>query len=170
MKRFIAITLAVLMLAALLCACGENNSKGGATVTTTVEAKYDDGYAKRYASSTSTDDNGNTVYEFEADKYDTFRESHNNTLSKDMQHEVAEKRSQDYGEYIYIKEEKNAVIVGAHKDKYVEKEAEEDAAMLAEYGFRYFQNLQKPVDTIQVIYCNANDQNEIFGTFEFTAN
>ncbi len=167
MKRLFAMILAAAMLAALLCACGDKST--GANVTATVKAKYDDGYAKKYADSSKTDENGNTVYEFSAEKYESYTHSHNNTLSKNIQNEIAEKHDKNYGEYVYINDEKKAVIVGVHKDEYDEKVAAEEAKIAAEYGFKYFQGLQTPVDSIRVIYCNANNQDEEYGSFDFTA-
>ena len=170
MKRLFAIILAAAMLAAVLCACGENKeNKTSGNVTTTVTAKYDDGYAKQYASSATADQSGNTVYQFSGEKYDSYRASHNNTLSKNIQTEIAKNHDEKYGEYVYINEEKKAVIVGVHEKEYDEKVAKEEAAAASEYGFRYFQSLQTPVDIISVIYCNANNQDEIYGSFAFTA-
>ncbi|MCR5690469.1 MAG: hypothetical protein K6G71_09495 [Clostridiales bacterium] len=165
MKRLFALILAVAALAALLCACGESKS----TVTTTVNSKYDDGYAKPYASNTKLDENGNTVYEFTEDQYKDYTQDHNNSLSKDMQKDVAAKHKDAYGEFIYINEDKKAVIVGIHEKEYKEKTAQEEAKLISEYGFKYFQNLQTPVNTISVIFCNANNQAEEYGRFEFTA-
>ena len=170
MKRLFAIILAAAMLAAVLCACGKKQDTTGGTVTTTVTAKYDDGYAKQYASSSTADQSGNIIYQFSGDKYDSYKSSHNNTLSKNIQQEIAKKHEKNYGEYVYINEEKKAVIVGIHEKEYDEKIAKEEAAIASEYSFRYFQNLQTPVDTINVIYCNANNQDEVYGSFAFTAN
>ena len=44
-----------------------------------------------------------------------------------------------------------------------------ESAAAAEYGFKYFQSLQTPVSTIHVIYCDANNQDTVFGTFDYTA-
>lgn len=163
MKRIFALALAVVMIGALLCACGSK------TIKTTVDAKYDDGYAADYASSTAKDDNGNVVYEFSGDKYDSYLNDHKNSLSADIQKDIAGQHEGSYGEFAYINEEKQAVIVGVHDNEYNEETAKKEAASAAEYGFRYFQNLQTPVDAIKVIYCDANNQETVFGTFEFTA-
>ena len=166
MKRIFALVLAVALIGALLCACG---GKSGGSVTTSVSSKYDDGYASKYASSTSTDENGNTVYEFTDEQYDSYLTNHKNSLGADIQKDIAEQHDETYGEYAYINDEKTAVIVGVHEDEYSEETAKKEAPIAAEYGFKYFQNLQTPVNSIKVIYCDANDQNKIFGTFEFTA-
>ncbi len=165
MKRIIAIVLTALVLTALLCACGQKN----AVVTTSVAEKYDDGYAKAFADSSSQSEDGKTVYQFNEEKYEDYRHDHNNVLSSDMSKQVAKTHGSDYGEYVYINEDKQAVIVGVHTEKYKEDEAKAEAPELAEYGFKYFQNLQNPVNTIKVIYANANNQSEELGVFEFTA-
>lgn len=166
MKRFFALALAFVMICAFLCACGEKN----ANVKTTVPAKYDDGYAAKYASSTSKDESGNVVYEFSDEEYNNYLSDHKNSLGADIQKDIASQHEEKYGEYAYINEEKQAVIVGVHKEEYNEETAKTESASAAEYGFRYFQNLQTPVDTIHVIYCNANNQEEVYGTFDYTAN
>ena len=75
MKRIIAIVLTALVLTALLCACGQKN----AVVTTSVAEKYDDGYAKAFADSSSQSEDGKTVYQFNQEKYDDYR--HDTTMS-----------------------------------------------------------------------------------------
>lgn len=169
MKRSIALLLAVLTIAAFLCACGKSGD-----VKTTVNSKYDDGFADSYAKSTSTDNDGNKVYEFTNDQYQEYTKKHKNSLGSDIQKELADlhKSTDDeasYGEFAYINDEKQAVIVGVHTEEYDEAAAKEESAMAAEYGFKYFQNLEKPVDTIKVLYVDCNNQDTIFGTFEYTA-
>lgn len=162
MKRFFALALAAAIICALLCACG------GKSVTTSVSSKYDDGYASEYASSSSKDENGNTVYEFSGNQYDTYLQNHKNTLGADLQKDIAKQHDEKYGEFAYINDEKQAVIIGVHQEEYDEETAKKESEAAAEYGFKYFQNLQTPVDSIKVIYCNANNQDEIYGTFDFT--
>ena len=162
MKRTFALLLAVLMLAATLVACGSK------TVTSTIDAKYDDGFAESYASSTSVDDNGNKTYEFTDEQYEKFTYDYRNSISSDITSEIAESHDEAYGEYAYINEEKKAVIVGVHADEYDESVASVEAAMAAEDAFRYFQSISNPVSTISVIYCNANNQDEVYGTFSFS--
>lgn len=162
MKRFFALTLSAAILCALFCACGK-------PVTTAVADKYDDGYASKFASSSSKDENGNIVYEFSDEKYKEYLDSHKNTLGADMQKDIAGQHDGKYGEYAYINDEKQAVVIGLHEDEYNEETAKTEAASAAEYGFKYFQSLMTPVNSIKVIYCNANNQDEVYGTFEFTA-
>lgn len=169
MKRLFAFLLAVTMIAALLCACGESGD-----VKTTVPSKYDDGYADSYAKSTSTDGD-KKVYEFTDEQYKTYTTNHKNSLGADIQKEISalHKSSDDqkstYGEYAYINDEKKAVIVGVHTDQYDEATAKKESEIAAEYGFKYFQNLREPVNAIKVIYCDANNQDTVLGTFEYTA-
>ena len=170
MKRFFAIALVIMMIAALLCACGESNSsKTTENVTTTVNAKYDDGYATNYASNSSTDENGNKVYEFTGEQYDKYTENHKNTVANDIQSQFVSNHEKSWGEYVYINEDKKAVIVGIHEGEYDEKTAKDEADKAAEYGFKYFQSLKEPVSEIKVIFCNAGDQNNIYGSFDYTA-
>ena len=169
MKRIFAFILAVLMITAVLCACGKSGE-----VKTTVPSKYDDGYASSYAKSTSNDGD-KKVYEFTDDQYKQYTNNHKNSLGADIQkeigamHESSGDQKSKYGEYAYINEEKKAVIVGVHTDQYDEATAKKESEIAAEYGFKYFQNIKDPVDKISVIYCDANNQDTVFGTFEYTA-
>ena len=162
MKRIFAMILAVVLVCALFAACGER------TVKTSVDTKYDDGYAKGYASSTGTDSNGKTTYEFSGDKYDEFVYDYKNEVGDEITKDVAAKHGSDYGQFAYVNTESNSVIIGVNPGKYDAASAEAEAPAYAEYGFKYFQNLEKPVSAIKVVYCNANDQNEVYGSFDFT--
>lgn len=171
MKRFFALLLAVMTIAAVLCACG-----GSGDVKTSVPSKYDDGVAGTFAKSTTTDSNGNKVYEFTNEEYNKYTQKHKSTLDAEVTKKFAELHptsTEDqkvaYGEFVYINEEEKAVKIGVHTETYDEATAKEEAPIAAEYGFKYFQNLKDPVDTIKVIYCDANNQKTVFGTFEFTA-
>ena len=173
MKRIIALTLAVLMMAALFCACGEEkkaDTAGSAEqqeVKTVVDSKYDDGYAEQFAKSVSTDENGNKVYEFDDESYKSYTRNYNNKISASITNEVTKNHSSDYGQFCYINEEKQAVIVGVNPGKYDEASAKEEAPSLAKQSFAYFKSIETPVDTVKVIYCNANNQDEVYGQFEF---
>ena len=155
MKRFFAIALVIAMIAALLCACGGSNSnkKPGTTgtVTTTVNSKYDDGYADKYASKSTVDEAGNKVYEFEGSQYDSYVDNHKNSVASDIQREYVANHDKKYGEYVYINNDSKSVIVGIHEGEYDEKTAEEEAKKAAEYGFKYFQNLKEPVNSLKVV-------------------
>ena len=166
MKRFIAIILAVLMVTALFAACGDSNDPNR-KVKTTVSTKYDDGFAKSYANNVTTDSNGNTTYEFTGEKYDEFVYDYNNNLSKSITEEVASRHDSNYGEFAYINAERKAVIIGLNPGEYDEEVCSAEAPVYAEYGFRYFQNIESPVTSIKVLFCNANDQNEVYGSFDF---
>lgn len=163
MKRIFAVILAVLMIGALLAACGDS------TVKATVAKKYDDGFAKAYADKATTNDDGDTVYEFTEEKYEEYLHDHKNSVDSEINDEVVANHSKDFGQYVYINTEKNAVVIGINPGEYDESYAKAEAPAYAETAFAYFQGLSTPVSTITVIYCNANDQDDIYGSFEFTA-
>ena len=182
MKRLFAIAIVVVVIAAVLCACGETKTTktGSATqdstgtvgnVSTTVDSKYDDGFAESYANSTSTDENGNKTYDFSGPQYDNFVNDHKNNVSDDIEKYYTDKHEKGYGQYVYINVDNKSVVVGLNgKKEYDEKTASEEAKKAAEYGFKFFQNLKEPVDEIKVVYCNASDQSDIYGSFDFSAN
>lgn len=164
MKRFFALALVIVTLAALLCACGDKSDP----VQTIVSSKYDDGYAAKYASSTVTDNDGNKVYEFSDDQYEQYIQNHKNTLGVDIQKEIAGRHEGNYGEYAYINVEKKAVIIGIHEGEYDEEIAKTESAAVAEYGFKYFQNLETTVNDIKVLYVDAGNQEKIFASFDYS--
>lgn len=165
MKRFFTLMLVILTLTALLCACNDKNKD---TVQTTVASEYDDGYAAKYASSTSTDSDGNKVYEFEDEQYEQYIQNHKNTLGAELSKEINTNHEKGFGEFAYINVEKQAVIIGIHEGKYDEASAKTESASLAEYGFKYFQNLKTPVNAIKVLYVDAGDQEKIYGAFDYS--
>ena len=167
MKRIIAIVMAVLMIAAVFAACGDSNDPNR-KVTTTVKSQYDDGFAKSYATSVKTDDNGNTTYEFTGSQYDDFVYDYNNKVSSTITKDIASKHESNYGEYAYIKAEANSVIIGLNPGEYDEETCKAEAPAYAEYAWSFFQSLEKPVSAIKVVYCNANDQSDVYGSFDFT--
>lgn len=170
MRRVFAVLMLIGILAALLCACGEDNNTP-ATVTTTVQTKYEDNVAKRFADTFNIEDDGTTVYEFTGDQYNRYTAEHNNILSADMMEIVSKNHPKGSVEFVTIEEDKKAVLVGTHEGKYDAKIAEEEAPTLAEYGFKYFQNLQDPIDSIRVVYIEANDPSHTteFASFEYSA-
>lgn len=172
MKRIFAILLAVCMLAALLCACGDDEKKSGTdTVTTTVKAQYADDVAGKYAKAATVDEAGNEVYEFTEEQYQRYTKAHDNTLEAELMTFVAGNHPDGFGPFVSIDQEKQAVLIGTFEGMYDAKIAEKEAPEVAKYGFRFFQNLQAPVDTIRVVYIDANDptHNTEYASFEFTA-
>lgn len=184
MKRIIALVLAVLMIGAVLCACGEktksdskadsktsdSSSDKAATneiVTAKVDPKYDEGFAEKYAKSVTTDENGEKVYDFDEQSYENYIYDYNNVISSKVTDDVLADHGTDFGQYTYINDEKQAVIIGVNPGKYDEASAKAEAKKYAEAAFPYFKGLKDPVDTVKVIYCNANNQEDVYGTFEF---
>lgn len=173
MKRIIALSLAVLMIAALFCACGEkkdDSNSGDAsakTVKTVIAVKDDDGTAEKYAKNVTTDSNGNKVYEFDAESYKDYTRNHNNKVSAAITQDVIKAHDTGFGQYCYINDDKKAVIVGVNPGKYDEASAKKEASSLAEKSFTYFKGLSEVPKTVSVQYVNANDQDEVYGSFEF---
>lgn len=161
MKKIIAISLAVMLAAALLCACGET------TIKSTISAEYDDGFAASYATSTSTDQNGNTTYEFTEEKYESFVYDYKNSLDSGLESEIAGRHDEPYGQYIYMDEEANAIYVGLNEGDYDEAIAEEEAAIVAEGGYKFFGSLETPPKSFSVVFCNAGNRDIVYGTYEF---
>lgn len=183
MKRILALILAAMMIAAVMCACGEkkdsqdsSNDNGGSgssdggnksSVTTTVESNHENTMAEKFAKSVTTDKEGNKVYEFDDESYKEYTRNYNNQVSAAITSTVTKNHDAKFGQYCYINDEKKAVIVGVNPGKYDEKAAAKEAESLAQMSFAYFQGLETPVDKMSVQYVNANDQNEIYGKFEF---
>ena len=170
MKRIIALILAVLMIGAVLAACGDSKDENR-TVKTSVSQKYDDGYAKNYVDSDKikTDNDGNTTYEFTGKKYDEYVTDHSNVVSGEISSVIKNDMGEDFGQYSYVSVEKKAVIIGVNPGKYDAAKAEAAAGSYAESAFKVFMALENPVSTIKVLYVNANNQDEVYGTFEKSA-
>ena len=178
MKRIVALTLAVLMVAALFCACGEKKSEDTASssassaeepkeVKAVVDSKYDNGFAEKYAKSVTTDEDGNKVYEFDNQSYKEYTRNYNNQISASITTEVVKNHDSKFGQYCYLNDDKKAVIVCVNPGMYDEASASKEAEGLAQMSFSYFKGLEDSIDTVSVIYCNANDQEEVYGKFDF---
>lgn len=175
MKRILALILAVMMIAAVMCACGEkkdgetsdDKSGGKDTITTTVSSNHENSLAEKYAKSVTTDKDGNKVYEFDQESYKEYTRNYNNQVSAAITTTVTKNHDAKFGEYCYINDEKKAVIVGVNPGKYDEKAAAKEAESLAQMSFAYFSGLETPVEKMSVQYVNANNQDEVYGKFEF---
>lgn len=167
MKRIIAMILAALMVCALFAACGDSNDPNR-TVKTSVNTKYDDGFAKGYAKSTTTDSEGKTTYEFTGEKYDEFVYDYKNEVGSELTKDIVSKHDSSYGQFAYVNTDSKSVIIGLNPGQYDAATAEAEAPAYAEYGFKFFQNLENPVTAIKVVYCNANNQDEVYGSFDFS--
>ena len=168
MKRIIALVLAVLMIGAVLVACGDSKDENR-TVKVSVSQKYDDGYAKQYADSVSKDDDGNTSYEFTGKKYDEYVTDHANDVTKEVTKDVREDMGADFGQWTQIRPAEKAVVIGVNPGKYDEAKAKAAASSYAETAFKVFMSLEEPVSTITVKYVNCNNQDEVYGSFDFSA-
>lgn len=162
MKKIFAVILAILMIGALLAACGSK------TVKTTVSKTYDDGYAKDFANTAKTDDNGNTTYEFTDEKYDDYIYRHNNVVSQEISKEIVARHGSTFGQFVRLDGEKNAVVIGLNPGEYDASIAAEEAPVLGAKAWPYFQSLEKPVSSISVLYVNANNQDEVYGSFDIS--
>lgn len=171
MKRIIALLLVVLMIGAVLAACGESSKTEdvAGAVKTTVSKDYDDGYAKNFANKTTTGNDGNTTYEFESKKYDEYVTNHVNVVSSEITADVKEDFGSDYLQFAFVNVDKKALIIGVNPGKYDAAKAEACAPAYAEKAFQVFLSLEEPITSISVIYCSANDQQEVYGTFDFNA-
>lgn len=198
MKRMITVLLAIMTAAALFVGCGSETTtdtndaqqtkdsdsltswqwpkeeqtiptEPDDTVRVTVSQLYDDGLAKNYAKSVSTDLAGNTVYEFTEEKYEDFVFEH----AKRVGNEIISKAAEIWGpdcqysyQYVYIKTNENSVIIGVNLGEYNADAAQDAVPRVAEIAFKFFKSVEQPPEEIRIIYCNANDQSDVFGTFE----
>lgn len=172
MKKIIALILAALMLCAALVGCGDSKKADASRVVkTTVSKEYDDGYAKKFVEEDkiSTDESGKTTYEFTGEQYEEYVEDHAKAVGNEITSDVAKEQGDDFGQYAFIKTSEKSVIIGVNPGKYEAAKAEACAPTYAKNAFKVFQGLEEPVSTIKVIFCNANNQQEVYGSFEVTA-
>lgn len=151
MKRLICTILAVMTIAVLLVGC---------KVTTTVDAKYNDGYAANYASATEVDENGNVSYEFEGDKYEQFASDYYEVVKEESRLQI-----KSSGQYSYYNPEITEIVVGITPeawDEMGEQELKVEALKVGEAALKYQMNMKNPSGEIEVTYRNANTSEEYF--------
>lgn len=157
MKRFLSIAVVVLMIAAVFSACGRPN------VTTTVDAKYVDDFAKGYASDIKTDDDGNTTYEFTADQYDKYMNDYRSAVKDEYVKDI-----KTPGQYSYISEDAQSLIIGVDPDSYDEETCRAEAEQAGKAAMKVNMNSKNPSGKIAVTVENANTAEDYF-TIEVTA-
>lgn len=151
MKKLIGITLIILSIAVLLAGC---------KVTTTVDAKYNDGFAANYASATEVDENGNVSYEFEGDKFDQFADDYYDVVKEESRLEI-----KSSGQYSYYNPDITEIVVGITPeawDEMGESELKSEAFAVGEAALKYQMNMKNPSGKIDVTYRNANTSEEYF--------
>ena len=154
MKKIIALILIVLVAAVLLTACG--------SVKTTVDSKWDDGFAKNYASDVKTDADGKTSYEFTDDQYKEFT----TWYSKDVRSQAVEDvLGNENGQYTSLNADGTEFVVGINSD-YVEKvgidECKKEAQEAGQIVMKYNMNTKNPTGKLTVIYRDANTGKDYF--------
>lgn len=155
MKRIVSLVVIVLMFAFLLTGCGN--------VKNTIAKEYDDGFAKSYAVNVTTDDDGNTSYEFTEEKYKEFLEDYD----KKVRDELVDTKIvlQNSGQFMYFDSNGKELYLGI-KPEYYEKKGEaalkKEAQKVGEYALKYTLSNKGSGDKITVVYLNANTSQEYF--------
>lgn len=155
MKRIFALLLAVLMVATVLCACGEQKS-----VKTTVDSKYVDDFAKSYADKVETDADGKTSYEFSKDNYDRFLSDFNGEVRKEAGEII-----KTYGQYTFLSKDGKTFEVGIMPEGYekaTEAELKAEAENAGKAILKYQMNTENPEGKLTVVYKNCNTGEEYF--------
>lgn len=151
MKKLICITLLIMMLTGLLAGC---------KVTTTVDAKYNDGFAEKYASATEVDENGNVSYEFSGDQYKQFATEYYEEIEKESRLQI-----KSSGQYSYYNPDITEVVVGITPeawDEMGEEALKAEAQAVGEVALKYQMNMKNPAGKLEVTYRNANTSVEYF--------
>lgn len=161
MKKLLALVVAVLLASLVLTSCGGN-------VKTTVDSKYDDGFAKKYASSVTQDSNGNNVYAFSDDEqYKSFLSDYNVELSDGTHKELGYTNAQ----YVFISKDGTEMEVGVepgHVEELGLDGAKKEAEKIGKENLKYNMNTQNPTGKISVKYKDAYSGEDYF-TIEVTA-
>lgn len=156
MRKIFAIVAAVLLIAAVLCGCGNK------TVTTSVDAKYVDDFAKNYASDVKADDNGNVSYEFTPEKYEEFISDYNRVVRDESLEDLNTGH-----QYVYLSQDGAELSVGVKPDEYDEDTCRAEAEQMGKDVMKYNMNVENPTGKISVTFENANTGDEYF-TIEVT--
>lgn len=161
MKKIVALILIVLLAATLLTACGN--------VKTTVNSKYDDGFAKDYCSDVKTDADGNKSYEFTSEKYKEFIKDYNNYVADDAKQNYYDTTA---GNYLILSEDGTVCRVGiaqSHFDELGMDGCKAEAEGLGKRLIKYNMNTKNPTGKMTVIYEKDNGTKEEYLRVEVSA-
>lgn len=151
MKRLICAVLAVMMICVLFAGC---------KVKTTVDAKYNDGFADNYASDKKVDKDGNVSYEFEEDKYEEFVSDYYEEVKEESRLEI-----ESSGQYSYYNPEITEIVVGVTPEAYEElgmDNLKAEAQKVGEAALKFQMNMENPKGALTVTYRNANTAEDYF--------
>lgn len=145
---------------------------GDRSVKTTVPKKYADGYADKYASSKTVDEDGNVTYEFEEDQYTAFYNSYHEVVKEESREklETAHKYTH-YNLRETAEDGSYGIVVGIDKEDYdkIGQEAlKAEAKELGLAAIKFQMNTEDPLKEIPVSYKDAANGN-VFFTITVTA-
>lgn len=136
------------------------------TVETTVPAKYADGFADKYASSKTVDDNGNVSYEFEEGQYEVFLSAYHEYIKEDSREYLETAHQYTHYNLKNAEDAKNyGVVVGISEESYAEigeDALKAEAQKLGESAIKYQMNTENPKKEVPVTYRDAGTGKEYF--------
>ncbi len=162
-KKIIMIICAVAVIAAIVITI---ILLTGRPVETSVPQKYVDGFADKYASEISVDDDGNISYEFEPAQYEAFLVAYHEVVKEESRKEI-----ESVGQYSHYNLNKPEIVVGVTPESYAElgeAKLKEEAKRVGQAAIKYQMNTENPIKTIPVTYRDTKSQ-DIYFTITVTA-
>ena len=131
-------------------------------VTITVDSKWDDGFAKNYASDVKKDADGKTSYEFTDDQYKEFMIWYSKDVRSQVVNDVLDQENE---QYTSLNDDGTEFVVGINSD-YVEKmgvdQCKKEAQEAGQIVMKYNMNTKNPTGKLTVIYRDANTGRDYF--------
>lgn len=144
MRRIVSFILCLFMIATIgMIMYGCDNS----AVTITVNTKYENELADKFASEKSIDDNGNIVYTFTKPEYLEYLESLMDKVTSEFRDVIL-----DTATYSYLNEDGTELVVGVDESKYNEESCKKQAAEIGDLALLYNASTLDHTGKVTVIY------------------
>lgn len=154
MRKILSFILCIFMIVSTgMIMYGCNNS----TITITMNSKYENELADKFASEKSIDDNGNVVYTFTKTKYLEYLEKLMDKVKSEFRDVIL-----DTATYSYLNEDGTELVVGVDDSVYNEESCKKQANEIGNLALLYNASTLDHTGKVTVIYENNSTGIEYF--------
>lgn len=170
MKRFLCITLAILMISAFMVGCKNKGAQPPAeqTVVVKVSAEYVDAFADDYAKEKTTAENGDVQYTYTQANYDKFLADFAEHIQTEVSTAVEKETIQC--EYTHCYYETHQLVFGVTEEAFADSDEEalkQAGENIAKIAIKYDMNTKEPTKKLEVVYRSIQTSEDLY-TFTYS--